>query len=192
MAININNVVLVGRITKDPELHQTAGVQPVPACRFTLAIDRKGNKQNDAEGKPTADFVQVVAYRQSATFLCQYGAKGNVVSVEGRIQTRNYDGPSGKVYVTEVVAESVQIISNRNSVTNGMVNPGVMPQGYQQANPQGYTPQGYPQAPQGYQAPPVQPVQQVQQPLPQMPQNQGQGGQEIPTLDISSDDLPFY
>lgn len=102
--ININKVVLVGRLTKDPEIKKTP--QNNSVVQFTLAVDRPFAK----EGQQQADFISCVAWRQSADYLGQYARKGNPVGVEGRIQTRNYDGPNGKVYVTEVMVDRLSII----------------------------------------------------------------------------------
>ena len=112
--INVNHVVLVGRLTKDIELRKTNS--NISTCSFTVAVDKRFNSQQ--AGSQTADFINCVAWRQSAEFLANYASKGTIVSVEGRIQTRNYEGQNGRVYVTEVVADNVQIISNRNSNQN--------------------------------------------------------------------------
>ena len=112
--INVNHVVLVGRLTKDIELRKTNS--NISTCSFTVAVDKRFNSQQP--GAQTADFINCVAWRQSAEFLANYATKGTIVSVEGRIQTRNYEGQNGRVYVTEVVADNVQIISNRNSTQN--------------------------------------------------------------------------
>ena len=107
--ININHVVLTGRITKDPELRKTQSNLSV--CSFTVAVNRKTKNEN---GEYEADFINCVAWRQSADFLTSYGRKGDIVSVEGTIQTRSYDGKNGKTYITEVVADSVQLISKED------------------------------------------------------------------------------
>ena len=102
----MNSVALVGRLTKDPELKKTQS--GVSVCSFTLAVDRRVAR--DAQNQQTADFINCVAWRQSADFLSSYGEKGSVVSVDGRIQTRSYDGQDGhRVYVTEVIADAVQV-----------------------------------------------------------------------------------
>lgn len=106
--ININNVVLVGRLTKDIDLRKTQSNTSV--CQFTVAVDRPKRKDQPDE----ADFIQCVAWSHSADFLSSYAKKGTIVSVEGRIQTRTYDGQNGKVYVTEIVANNVQIISQQS------------------------------------------------------------------------------
>lgn len=106
----INRVVLVGRITKDPELRKTqSGISTVS---FTVACNRRF--QSAGEGQPQADFINCVTWRQSADFLANYVKKGALLGVEGRIQTRSYDDNSGrKVYVTEVLAENVQILESK-------------------------------------------------------------------------------
>lgn len=106
--ININSVTLVGRITKEIELRKTQSNTSV--CNFTVAVDRRFTQN----GEKQADFISCIAWKQGAEFLDRYATKGTIVSVEGRIQTRTYDGQNGKVYVTEVVADHVQIISQRN------------------------------------------------------------------------------
>lgn len=106
----INNVVLVGRLTKDIELRKTSS--NISTCTFTLACNRKYTSGNS--NGPTADFISCVAWRQAADFLGQYARKGALVGVEGRIQTRNYDGQDGrKVYVTEVVCDNVRLLESK-------------------------------------------------------------------------------
>ena len=102
----INKVILVGRLTKDVELRKTNTNTSV--CSFTLACNRR-YASNAANGQ-TADFINCVAWRQSAEFLSKYASKGAIVGVEGSIQTRTYDGQNGRVYVTEVVCDNVQLI----------------------------------------------------------------------------------
>jgi len=104
----INRVVAVGRLTKDPELRKTQSGTSVSS--FTVAVNRR--KQED---KPQeADFLNCVAWNRSADFISQYGRKGSLVGIEGRIQTRTYDDVSGKkVYVTEVVCDSVQLLESK-------------------------------------------------------------------------------
>lgn len=99
----INRVVLLGRLTKDPELRETQN--GISTCNFTVACDRRTGK--DQEKK--ADFISCVAWRQDADFLGRYGHKGDVIGVDGRIQTRTYEKDGTTVYVTEVVAESVKL-----------------------------------------------------------------------------------
>ncbi|VHL28761.1 single-stranded DNA-binding protein ssb [Streptococcus pyogenes] len=107
----INNVVLVGRMTKDAELRYTAS--QVAVATFTLAVNRRFKEQN---GEREADFINCVIWRQSAENLANWAKKGALIVVTGRIQTRNYENQQEqRVYVTEVVAESFQMLESRNS-----------------------------------------------------------------------------
>lgn len=110
----INNVVLVGRLTKDPDLRYTASGTAVGT--FTLAVNRNFTNQN---GNREADFINCVIWRKSAETLATYAKKGVLLGVTGRIQTRNYENQQGqRVYVTEVVAENFQLLESRNTTTN--------------------------------------------------------------------------
>ena len=105
----INKVVLVGRITKDPELRKTStGISTVS---FTLACNRRFSNQENGQD---ADFINCVAWRHSADFMNNYVKKGSLLGIEGRIQTRNYKDQSDRtIYVTEVVCDSVQLLESR-------------------------------------------------------------------------------
>jgi single-strand DNA-binding protein len=106
-----NRVVLIGRLTKDPELRYTPS--GVAVATFTLAVNR--NFKNQA-GEQEADFINVVVWRKPAENVANFLKKGSLAGVDGRLQTRNYEGQDGKkVYVTEVVSESVQFLEPRNS-----------------------------------------------------------------------------
>ena len=112
----LNRAVLIGRLTKDPELRYTPN--GVAVSSFTLAIDR--NFKN-AQGEKDADFIPCVVYRQSAEFCANYLSKGKLASVEGRIQVRSYTGQDGqKRWVTEVIADNVYLLSPKDSGTGSM------------------------------------------------------------------------
>ncbi|HHU65342.1 MULTISPECIES: single-stranded DNA-binding protein [Streptococcus] len=105
----INNVVLVGRMTRDAELRYTPSNQAV--ATFTLAVNRNFKNQN---GEREADFINCVIWRQQAENLANWAKKGTLIGVTGRIQTRNYENQQGqRVYVTEIVADSFQILESR-------------------------------------------------------------------------------
>lgn len=105
----INNVVLVGRMTRDAELRYTPSNQAV--ATFTLAVNRNFKNQN---GEREADFINCVIWRQQAENLVNWAKKGTLVGVTGRIQTRNYENQQGqRVYVTEVIADNFQILESR-------------------------------------------------------------------------------
>ena len=110
----MNKVILIGRLTKDPELRYTSSNRPV--TQITVAVNRTFTNQN---GEREADFINVVIWDKQAENVAKYLTKGRLVAVEGRIQTRNYDNNEGKkVYVTEVVALSVQFLESKGSNTN--------------------------------------------------------------------------
>lgn len=107
----INNVVLVGRITKDPEIRYTSS--NIASCSFTLAVDRGFISQS---GERQSDFINCVAWRQSADFMSQYIKKGYMMGITGRIQTRSYQAQDGTTrYVTEVICDSVQNLQPRDA-----------------------------------------------------------------------------
>nr|WP_302633578.1 single-stranded DNA-binding protein [Enterococcus faecalis] len=105
----INNVTLVGRLTKDPDLRYTQSGTAVG--QFTLAINRNfTNANNERE----ADFINCVIWRKAAESLANYARKGTLIGLTGRIQTRNYDNQQGqRVYVTEVVVENFQLLESK-------------------------------------------------------------------------------
>ncbi|CAM3054900.1 single-stranded DNA-binding protein [Sporolactobacillus spathodeae] len=107
----INRVILVGRLTKNPELRYTPN--GVAVTSFTIAVDRPFSNQ---QGEREADFIPVVVWRRQAENAANYLAKGSLTGVDGRIQTRNYENNEGRrVYVTEVVADSVQFLEPKGS-----------------------------------------------------------------------------
>ena len=111
----MNKVILMGRLTRDPEVRYTSSNRAV--CQFSIAVDRPFTNQQT--GQREADFINVVVWDKRAENVGKYMSKGRLVAVEGRIQTRNYDNNEGKkVYVTEVVALSVQFLESKGSNTN--------------------------------------------------------------------------
>jgi len=107
----INNVTLVGRLTAAPDLRKTPS--NVSALQGTLAVNRNFKNQN---GEREADFINFQAWRGTADIIAEYCGKGSLIGITGRIQTRNYENQQGqRVYVTEVVADSVALLESRNS-----------------------------------------------------------------------------
>ena len=104
----LNRALLVGRLTRDPELRRTGSGKAVTS--FNLAVERNFKKENEQD----ADFINCVCWGKIAENTERYCSKGSMVSVDGRIQTRSYENNQGqKVYVTEVIADSVQFINTR-------------------------------------------------------------------------------
>ena len=103
----MNSVILVGRLVADPELKTTQSGLEVTS--FRVAVDRPYSK----DGEKKADFIDVVAWRKTAAFICQYFSKGKPIAVKGSLQTRTYETQDGsKRYVTEVLADNVEFVPN--------------------------------------------------------------------------------
>lgn len=119
----MNKIILIGRLTKDPELRYTQSGTAVAG--FTLAVDRRFSNQS---GEREADFVNCVAWQKAAEFVSEYFHKGKQMALEGRLQVRSYDGNDGqKRWVTEVVAEQIEFVgskhdSNSNRSSSGTGN----------------------------------------------------------------------
>ena len=118
----MNNVVLIGRLTKDPELRYIPSTGNANT-RFTLAVDkqlsRDKKQEMESKGQPTADFINIGVWGKQAENCANYLAKGRLVAVQGRIQTSSFDGQDGqRKYWTEVVASNVQFLEwgDRKSV----------------------------------------------------------------------------
>ncbi|MCT8138627.1 single-stranded DNA-binding protein [Anaerobacillus sp. CMMVII] len=125
----LNRVVLVGRLTRDPELKYTPN--GIAVGKFTLAVNRPFSNQ---QGNREADFINIIVWRKAAENVANYLRKGSLAGVDGRLQTRNYENNDGKkVFITEVVADSVQFLDSKNSQNSGS----------DQQNHQGNTNNGY-------------------------------------------------
>ena len=120
----INTVILIGRLTKDPTLKH-AGATAL--CNFTLAVDRGLSREKKTEmeqqGKPTADFINIIAWGKTGELVASYITKGRQLAVQGRIQTSSYEGQDGKrIYRTDVVAEKVEFIGENSNNNNNNFN----------------------------------------------------------------------
>lgn len=110
----LNRVVLVGRLTRDPDLRYTASGKAV--ANFTIAVNRPFSNQ---QGEREADFINCVIWNKSAESLANYMSKGSLIGIDGNLQSRSYDGQDGKrVYVTEVLAGSVQFLESKNKTAS--------------------------------------------------------------------------
>lgn len=122
----MNNVVLIGRLTRDPELRYLPSGNNTAVTRFTLAVDRQLSREKKAEmesrNQPTADFINITVWGKQAENVSNYVSKGRLVAVEGRIQTGSYEAKDGtRRYTTEVVANRVQFLEwdDNNRPTRG-------------------------------------------------------------------------
>ena len=126
-SLNLNKVVLCGRLTADPELKQTQS--GIAVVTFTLAVNRRFQSRNaDGANAQQADFISVVAWRQTAEFISKYFKKGSALCVTGSIQTRSWQDQQGqRRYATEVVVDEAMFVDSRN----------------ESGATQGYTPDAY-------------------------------------------------
>ena len=168
----INRVVLVGRLTRDPELRTTGS--GISVATFTLAVDRQ---YTNAQGERGADFISCVIWRKSAENFCNFTSKGSLVGIDGRIQTRSYDNKDGqRVYVTEVVVDNFALLESRKDREARGQNGGYTPNNngnYGNQNTNNNPNMGTPNQNNG--------LDNTQDPF------AGSGD----TIDISDDDLPF-
>lgn len=185
----MNKVVLIGRLTRDPEIRYSAGDQSQAVARYTLAVDRRMRRDNNDPNAQTADFISCVVFGRGAQFAEQYFYKGIKIAVTGRIQTGKYTKQDGQtVYTTDVVVEDQEFAESKNANGGGTQDqgysapaPAVAGYGYSQPAPApaqaGY---GYSQpAPAGYG---------YAQPAPNIPQGE-EGFINIP--EGIEDELPF-
>ena len=111
----MNKVILMGRLTRDPEVRYSQGATATAIARFSIAVDRRFKR----DGEPDADFINCVAFGKTGEFIERYGHKGTKFVVEGRIQTGSYTNKDGqRVYTTDVVAENVEFAESKNASGN--------------------------------------------------------------------------
>ena len=111
----MNKVILMGRLTRDPEVRYTQGEQATTVARYTLAVDRRGKNQENS-----ADFIQCVAFGKAGEFAERYLHKGTKIVLTGRIQTGSYTNKEGqRVYTTDIVAEDQEFAESKNAESSG-------------------------------------------------------------------------
>lgn len=127
----MNKVILMGRLTRDPEVRYSQGENATAVARYTLAVDRRFNRNNDEQ---TADFINCVAFGRSGEFAEKYLHKGTKIAVTGRIQTGSYTNKDGvKVYTTDVVVEDHEFAESKNA--SGQAGGDYAPAGRTQSAP---------------------------------------------------------
>lgn len=127
----INRVILVGRLTKNPEIRKTPNGASI--CKFTLAVSRKVK----AQGQPDADFISCVAWNKTADLMYQYLKKGSLIGIDGRLQTGKFTNNNGEtIYTCDVMVESLQFLDKKEETQNNDVN---------QGREMSYSEGGYPQ-----------------------------------------------
>lgn len=133
-SLNLNKVILGGRLTADPELKQTTS--GIPVCSFSVAV----NRRRSGEGEQQVDFINCQAWRQTAEFLSRYFRKGSSVCIVGSIQTRSWtDQNNQKRYATEVVADEISFVDSRGENSASAPQTDYVPKTY----PSTYVPEAY-------------------------------------------------
>lgn len=107
----MNKVILIGRLTKDPDVRVTTGENPLTIAHYNLAVDRRIKK----DGEPTADFISCTVFGKGAEFAEQYLHKGTKIAVIGRIQTGSYEKDGKRIYTTDVIVEEQEFAESKNS-----------------------------------------------------------------------------
>ena len=129
---SFNKVILIGNLTADPEIRQTQS--QISVCRFTIAVNRRFARSagaGDAQNQQTADFITVVAWRQSAEFVARYFKKGRPILVCGQLQSRSWTDQQGaRHYATEVVADEVSFVESKGDSPMGGNNTQYTPDAY--------------------------------------------------------------
>lgn len=116
----MNKVILMGRLTRDPDVRYTQGEEPMAIARFTLAVDRRGKR----DGEASADFPSCVCFRRTAEFIEKYAHQGTKLVVVGRIQTGSYTNRDGqKVYTTDVVVEEAEFAESKAAADRNTQQP---------------------------------------------------------------------
>ena len=125
----MNKVILMGRLTRDPEVRYSQAAEPLAIARYTLAVDRRFQRRDNSGNEQTADFISCVAFGRNGEFAEKYLKQGTKIAITGRIQTGSYTNKDGqRVYTTDVVVENQEFAESKAASAN---NAG----GYQQAAP---------------------------------------------------------
>ena len=127
----MNRVILMGRLTRDPEVRYSQGERSMAIARYTLAVDRRGRRNQDGDQGQTADFINIVAFDRAGEFAEKYFRQGMRVLVSGRIQTGSYVNKDGqKVYTTDIIVDDQEFADSKGAASDmsGYQNAG----GYQQ------------------------------------------------------------
>ena len=112
----MNKVILMGRLTRDPEVRYSQAAEPLAIARYTLAVDRRFQRRDNSGNEQTADFISCVAFGRNGEFAEKYLKQGTKIAITGRIQTGSYTNKDGvKVYTTDVVVESQEFAESKNA-----------------------------------------------------------------------------
>lgn len=115
----MNKVILMGRLTRDPDVRYSQAAEPLAIARYTLAVDRRFQRRDNSGNEQTADFISCVAFGKNGEFAEKYLKQGTKIAITGRIQTGNYTNKEGvKIYTTEVVVEEQEFAESKKSQGN--------------------------------------------------------------------------
>ncbi len=115
----MNKAIILGRLTRDPQVNYSQGETPLAVCRFTVAVDRRVRRDANNSEQQTADFISCVAFGRQAEFIEKYFHQGSKICISGRIQTGSYTNKEGqRVYTTDIVAEEVDFADSKGSSSN--------------------------------------------------------------------------
>ena len=118
----MNKVILMGRLTRDPEVRYSQGERTMPLAKYTLAVDRRGRRSQDGN-EQTADFLNCVAFDRAGEFAEKYFRQGMRVLISGRIQTGSYINKDGiKVYTTDIIVEDQEFADSKGAASGGQTN----------------------------------------------------------------------
>ena len=119
----MNKVILMGRLTRDPEVRYSQGERSMAIARYTLAVDRRGRRSQDGDQGQTADFINIVAFDRAGEFAEKYFRQGMRVLISGRIQTGSYINKDGiKVYTTDIIVEDQEFADSKGAASGGQTN----------------------------------------------------------------------
>lgn len=127
----MNKVILIGRLTKNPELRYASNDNNMAVLRFTLAVDRRVRRDSSVQ-QQTADFISCVAFGKTAEFLGKWTFQGTRIGIEGRIQTGSYEKNGQRIYTTDVIVENAEFADGKGSGTQQQYQGTPAPQSYQQ------------------------------------------------------------
>ncbi len=145
----MNRVILIGRLTRDPDIRYSQNDQSMAIARYTLAVDRRGRRDN-SDGQQTADFIGCVAFGRQGEFAEKYLRKGMKIAVTGRIQTGSYVNREGqKVYTTDVIVEDHEFVESKNSNGSGSYGGGSYNQAADKPAPESPAGDGFMNIPDG-------------------------------------------
>ena len=118
----MNKVILMGRLTRDPEVRYSQAAEPLAIARYTLAVDRRFQRRDNSGNEQTADFISCVAFGRNGEFAEKYLKQGTKIAITGRIQTGSYTNKEGqKIYTTDVVVEETEFVESKNKGTSDNV-----------------------------------------------------------------------